>query len=87
MQFSLDNKTFRTISLIQSCKELFISKNNNTIAIINNIIMNTIEYIKPEIEIIEIGLENVIATSKELNDDHNGWAGAPKRKNFWKDED
>ena len=35
--------------------------------------MNTIEYIKPEIEIIEIGLENVIATSKELNDDHNGW--------------
>ena len=49
--------------------------------------MNTIEYIKPEIEIIELGLENVIATSKELNDDHNGWAGAPKRKNFWKDED
>lgn len=49
--------------------------------------MNTKEYIKPEIEIIEIGLENVIATSDELNGDHNGWAGAPKRKNFWKDED
>ena len=42
--------------------------------------MNTIEYIKPEIEIIEIGLENVIATSKELNDDHNGWAGSGKMK-------
>lgn len=42
-----------------------------------------IKYIKPDIELIKIEIENVIAGSPLIGEDeHTGAAGAPKRK-FW----
>ena len=42
-----------------------------------------IEYIKPDIELIRIEVEGIIAGSTSIGEDeHTGAAGAPKRR-FW----
>lgn len=47
------------------------------------------EYMKPEIDIIEVILEGVIAGSEEkldIDDTHLGGPAGSKKKDFWRDE-